>query len=101
MEGPRKRGAVQSRALGLDRVSSTYPGDKQRVVFGCAPIAEGGERPFQAKRAALHKKGLAGLRAQASLVLLEGKVHGVMEWWEVRFEESWDWLLLKLLCPAK
>ena len=55
----------------------------------------------EAKKAALHKKGLGGLRAQASLELLEGKVHGVTEWWEVRFEESWDWFLLKLLCPAK
>lgn len=82
-------------------MSSTYPGDKAQVVYGCAPIAEGGERPFQAKKAALHKKGLGGLRAQANLVLLEGKVHGVTEWREVRSEESWDWLLLKLLCPAK
>ena len=70
-------------------------------MYGCAPTAEGGERPFQAKKAALPKKGLGGLRARACLVLLEGKVHGVTQWWEVRFEEGWDWLLVKLLCPAK
>lgn len=68
----------------------------------CVLVAEGGERPFQAKKAALaRERTWRPERTGEVLYCWRAECKAGREWWEVKFVASWDWILLKLVCHAK